>query len=168
MDFDYTLNLVDALKSLKERGAFLTVKDDENRVNTMTIGWGNIGYIWGSPIFTVLVRESRHTHELLENAKDFTVSVPLDNKMNKALGYCGSKSGRDFDKFKECNLDILDSKSVESPAIGNCQMIYECKIVYKHHMDPELLDSEVKGEWYDKGDLHTIYYGEIVNCYCNK
>jgi flavin reductase (DIM6/NTAB) family NADH-FMN oxidoreductase RutF len=168
MDFDYTLNLVDALKSLKERGAFLTVKDDENRVNTMTIGWGNIGYIWGSPIFTVLVRESRHTHELLENAKDFTVSVPLDNKMNKALGYCGSKSGRDFDKFKECNLDILDSKSVKSPAIGSCQMIYECKIVYKHPMDSELLDSEVKNEWYEKGDLHTIYYGEIVNCYCNK
>ena len=39
---DYTLNLVEALKSLEERGAFLTVKDNENRVNTMTIGWGNM------------------------------------------------------------------------------------------------------------------------------
>ncbi|NMB08592.1 MAG: flavin reductase family protein, partial [Tissierellia bacterium] len=104
---DYTLNLVEALKSLEERGAFLTVKDNENRVNTMTIGWGNIGYEWGRPVFIVLVRESRYTHELLENAKDFTVSIPLDNKMNKALGYCGSKSGRDYDKFKECDLNIL-------------------------------------------------------------
>ena len=59
--------------------------------------------------------------------------------MNKALGYCGSKSGRDYDKFKECDLNILDSKLVE-PAIGNCQMIYECKIVYKHSMDLEALD----------------------------
>lgn len=168
MDFDYTLNLMDALKSLEERGAFLTVKDNENRVNTMTIGWGNIGYEWGRPVFIVLVRESRYTHELLEKANDFTVSIPLDNKMNKALGYCGSKSGRDCDKFKECDLDILDSELVESPAIGNCQMIYECKIVYKHSMDLEDLDLAIKDEWYNKGDRHTIYYGEIVNCYCNE
>ncbi len=94
----------------------------------------------GRPVFLVLVRGSRYTHELLENAKDFTISIPFDNKMNKALGYCGSKSGRDFDKFKECNLEIIDSKSVESPAIGNCQMIYECKIVYKHNMDLDALD----------------------------
>ncbi len=133
----------------------------------MTIGWGNIGYEWGRPVFLVLVRGSRYTHELLENAKDFTISIPFDNKMNKALGYCGSKSGRDFDKFKECNLEIIDSKSVESPAIGNCQMIYECKIVYKHNMDLDALDwGGIKDEWYSKGDGHTIYYGgEIVDCY---
>ena len=163
---DYTLNLVDALKSLEERGAFLTVKDDKNRINTMTIGWGNIGYEWGRPVFIVLVRESRYTHELLENAKDFTISIPLDDKMNKALGFCGGKSGRDCDKFKECDLDIINSKSVESPAIAN-QMIYECKIVYKHPMDLDTLDLAIKDEWYNKGDRHTMYYGEIVNCYCN-
>ncbi|NMA85883.1 MAG: flavin reductase family protein [Tissierellia bacterium] len=165
MRFDYKLNLVESLKNLQERGAFLTVKDQKDRINTMTIGWGNIGYEWGRPVFLVLVRGSRYTHELLENAKDFTISIPFDNKMNKALGYCGSKSGRDFDKFKECNLEIIDSKSVESPAIGNCQMIYECKIVYKHNMDLDALDWGIKDEWYSKGDGHTIYYGEIVDCY---
>jgi flavin reductase (DIM6/NTAB) family NADH-FMN oxidoreductase RutF len=163
---DYTLNLVDSLKGLEERGAFLTVKDDKNRINTMTIGWGNIGYEWGRPVFIVLVRESRYTHELLENAKDFTISIPLDDKMNEALGFCGGKSGRDCDKFKECDLDIINSKSVESPAIAN-QMIYECKIVYKHPMDLNTLDLAIKDEWYNKGDRHTMYYGEIVNCYCN-
>ncbi len=44
----------EALEQLK-KGAFLTVKND-NRVNTMTIGWGNIGIIWNKPIFMVLVR----------------------------------------------------------------------------------------------------------------
>lgn len=166
-DFDYKLNLVDALNSLEQRGAFLTVKDNEDRVNTMTIGWGNIGYEWGRPVFIVLVRESRYTHELLENADDFTVSIPLDDKMNKALGFCGSKSGRDYDKFKECDLNLLNGKKVNSPVIGDCQMIYECKIIYKHDMDLQLLDEEIRNKWYISGDKHTIYYGEIVNCYQN-
>lgn len=173
MSFDYTLNLVEALKSMEKRGAFLTVKDNDGKVNTMAIGWGNIGYEWGRPIFTVLVRESRYTHELLENAEDFTVSIPLDDEMNKALGFCGSKSGRDLDKFKECNLAPIESKEVKSPAIDGCEMIYECKIVFKHHMDLELLDDDIKSKWYKESnnkwytqnDCHTIYYGEIVNCY---
>lgn len=167
MDFDYKLNLVDALNSLEQRGAFLTVKDEEGRVNTMTIGWGNIGYEWGRPVFIVLVRESRYTHELLEKAEDFTVSIPLDDNMKYALAFCGTKSGRDHDKFEDCDLNILDSKKVKSPAIGDCQMIYECKIVYKHDMDLQLLDDEVKNKWYSSEDGHTIYYGEIVNCYHN-
>lgn len=168
MDFDYKLNLSEALNSLEKRGAFLTVKDNDGRTNTMTIGWGNIGYEWGRPVFTVLVRKSRYTYELIENAKDFTVSIPLDDNMKKELAFCGSKSGRDYDKFKECSLDVKESKMVKSPAIGNCQMIYECKIVYKQAMDPQLLDEELNSKWYNSGDYHTIYYGEIVNCYCNK
>lgn len=168
MDFDYTLNLEDSLKSMQRRGAFLTVKNKDGKINTMTIGWGNIGYEWARPIFTVLVRESRYTHQFLENAEDFTVSISLDDKLNKALEFCGSKSGRDFDKFKECKLSFLDSKIVKSPAIAECDMIYECKIVYKDYMNIELLDDDIKNKWYETGDCHTIYYGEIVNCYHKK
>ena len=165
MGFDYTLNLADSLKNIEKGGAFLTVKDNDGKVNTMTIGWGSIGYEWGRPIFTVLVRESRYTHKLLENAQDFTVSIPFDNKMNKALGLCGSKSGKDCDKFKECNLKMIESNNVKSPVIEGCQMFYECKIVYKHIMDLQLLDDKLKNKWYKEGDCHTLYYGEIVNCY---
>ena len=176
MTFDYTLKITDVLKNMGGKGGFLTVKDKNGRVNTMTIGWCNIGYEWARPIFTVLVRQSRYTHELLENAEDFTVSIPLDINMNKALGFCGSKSGRDFDKFKECNLNLLESKSVKSPVIDNCHMYYECSIVYKHPIDLKLLDEKIRNEWYQEddnkwyepGDCHTIYYGEILNCYSNE
>lgn len=168
MNFDYTLNLAEALKSMEHRGAFLTVKDKDGKVNTMTIGWGNIGYAWGKPIFTVMVRKSRYTYELLENAEDFTVSVPLDDTMKDAIGFCGSKSGRDYDKFKESNITMLESNEINSPAIKNCGMVYECKIVYKQPMDPQLLDVELKNKWYTSDDYHTLYYGEIVSCYCNK
>ncbi len=140
MTFDYTLKITDVLKNMGGKGGFLTVKDKNGRVNTMTIGWCNIGYEWARPIFTVLVRQSRYTHELLENVEDFTVSIPLDINMNKALGFCGSKSGRDFDKFKECNLNLLESKSVKSPVIDNCQKVggYPVPLCYQSSFSPPL------------------------------
>ncbi|WP_102400561.1 flavin reductase family protein [Haloimpatiens massiliensis] len=176
MDINYTLNLEEALKNLQHRGAFLTVTDREGNTNTMTIGWGNIGYEWGRPVFIALVRESRYTHKLLENAEDFTVSIPMDDSMKDAIGFCGSKSGREYDKFKECHLGVQKSENVKSPSIENCGMIYECKIVYKHNMDINLLDEDIKKKWYKEeeskwyapGDAHTIYYGEILECYNNK
>ncbi|WP_138203178.1 flavin reductase family protein [Haloimpatiens lingqiaonensis] len=176
MESNYTLNLEEALKKLQHKGAFLTVRDRDENTNTMTIGWGNIGYEWGRPVFIVLVRESRHTHKLLENAEDFTVSIPMDDSMKKSMGFCGSKSGRDYDKFKECNLIMKESNKVKSPSIENCGMIYECKIIYKHKMDINLLDEDIKSKWYKEedskwytpGDVHTIYYGEILDCYNNK
>ena len=47
------------------KGAFLTTAAG-GRHNTMTIGWGALGNIWGKPVFTVMVRHSRYTHELIE------------------------------------------------------------------------------------------------------
>ena len=61
-----------------QKGAFLTVKN-QGKVNTMTIGWGSIGYVWSKHIFTAFVRYSRYTHEIINNSKDFTVSIPLSD-----------------------------------------------------------------------------------------
>ena len=96
---DY-LDNADALMARIKQGAFLTVKAGE-AVNTMTIGWATIGIIWQRPIFMVAVRDSRHTFTLMEQADNFTVTVPAGSAHNKAVAFCGTKSGRDVDKFKE-------------------------------------------------------------------
>ncbi|MFD3156449.1 flavin reductase family protein [Haloimpatiens sp. FM7330] len=168
MEINYTENLQEAFKYIQKQGAFLTVKDKNGKVNTMTIGWANIGFEWGKPVFTVLVRKQRYTHELIENAQDFTVCIPLDEDMKEALKFCGTKSGRDFDKFEECNLKVENGKKVESPVIGNCGLTYECKIAYKHEMSSKFLRKDIKDKWYKAEDYHVIYYGEIVDCYMNK
>jgi flavin reductase (DIM6/NTAB) family NADH-FMN oxidoreductase RutF len=161
---NFTENLELAMNNLYKKGAFLTVKSGDI-LNTMTISWGNIGFEWGKPIFTVLVRKSRYTHELIENTNEFTVSIPVNSNLKDALAYCGSKSGRTVDKFKECNLSLSDGKSVSTPVISQCELHYECKIVYKQDMNPDLLTDAIKNSSYKTGDYHTIYYGEIVNCY---
>lgn len=152
--------IMDRLKD----GVFLTVSADE-KVNTMTISWGMIGIIWNRPIFQVLVRESRYTHSLIEKSKDFTVSMPEDKEMKDSLAFCGSKSGRDFNKFKECNLSIKPSKIVDSPIIAECKLHLECKIIAKQKIIEDQISSDLGLSFYGSKDYHTIYYGEIVACY---
>ena len=92
----FMVNLEKTMSRLK-KGAFLTVKSGE-KTNTMTIGWGYIGIMWNKPYFMAMVRPGRYTHELLKNSDNFTVSVPFGENLNKELGICGTKSGRDINK----------------------------------------------------------------------
>jgi len=92
---DYMAVAEKVMKQIRE-GAFLTVQAGK-ATNTMTIGWGLLGYAWQKPILMVLVRTSRHTYGFIEKAPDFTVTVPTTN-MREALMFCGTKYGRDVDK----------------------------------------------------------------------
>lgn len=166
VDFkDFTEDLNIAVRNLHEKGAFLTVKSGD-KVNTMTIGWGNVGYQWGKCLFTVLVRKQRYTFDFIENVDNFTVTIPLDDNLKKEIVFCGTKSGRDYDKFKECNLDLISARIVDTPVINAPNvLIYECKIVYKQEMDPKLLSEEIKLSAYPKEDYHVVYYGEVEAVY---
>jgi len=164
MKVNFTEHLESGMEFLHTKGAFLTVKSGD-KVNTMTISWGNIGFEWNRPIFMVLVRKSRYTYDLMEKSDNFTVSIPLSVDLKNALAICGSKSGRDIDKFKECNLTLEKSKAVDTPIIGDCKLHYECKIVYKQEMNPSLLSKDIVESSYKTGDYHTLYYGEIVETY---
>jgi len=83
-------------------GAFLVVQA-KDRKNVMTIGWAMFGFVWKKPVMMVAVRNTRFTHGIIEQADNFTVSVPTGN-MPKEINFCGSKSGKDLDKFKEGQL----------------------------------------------------------------
>ena len=63
-------------KAMAGNGAFLAVKDKDGRSNIMTIGWATVGVIWSKHVMSVMVRPVRFTHELMENAKVFSVCVP--------------------------------------------------------------------------------------------
>lgn len=148
------------------RGAFLSVKADA-RINTMTIGWGSIGFMWGKPVLVVMVRTSRYTYDLIDKGHDFSVSVPLTNDYRKSLAEAGTKSGRDIDKFSTLQLKADMAREIESPVIGNCGLIYECRLLYKQPMDLQQLDAEIVSKYYADGDYHVYYFGEIVACYKN-
>lgn len=68
--FDYAGDIGKALP----KGILLTTKH-EDKVNTMTIGWGMVGIEWGKPIFIAYVRESRFTKQMLDQSGEFTINV---------------------------------------------------------------------------------------------
>lgn len=143
------------------KGCFITVKH-KDEVNTMTIGWATMGRVWNKPVLTAMVRYSRFTHNIISEADSFTVSFSMDDSLKEALAICGTKSGRDIDKFKECGITPEYIAQVESPYIAEGDLHIVCKVVYKHPMDPTMVSDEIKKEWYQDGDFHVIYYGEIL------
>lgn len=161
--FDY---LNETLDVLGKPGLLLVSTDADGKPNAMTIGWGTVGIIWGKPIFVVLVRPSRYTHGLMEQTEDFTVNVP-SAELREAVAFCGSKSGRDYDKFAEKGLTAVPGKKVKSPIIDECVIHYECKVVHKNDVLKDELAGAIVSSAYPAGDFHTIYYGEILSVYAS-
>jgi flavin reductase (DIM6/NTAB) family NADH-FMN oxidoreductase RutF len=150
-----------ALRTIRD-GAFLTVKAGAD-LNVMTIGWALIGVMWSRNVLAVAVRNSRHTYGIINRGADFTVSVPT-RPVKDALSLCGTKSGRDTDKLKASGLAIAGAFKVISPIIKIPGVHFECVIVHKTPMDPALAGGTL-APLYPHNDYHTIYYGEIAQCY---
>lgn len=147
------------------RGILLSSAAD-GVMDTMTIGWGMLGTDWSLPVFTALVRESRYTHTLLEKNPEFTLSIPLPGSdVRRILGFCGTVSGRDRNKFEEMNLHPVEGVQVKSPALAELPITLECRILYKQQQDPAAIPDDVKTAHYPTGDYHTAYIAQIVDAY---
>ena len=161
-EVDYRTILPDALEKLASPG-FLLMGGSENP-NPMAIGWATWGIIWSMPVCTVLVRPSRHTFKLLEAEPFFTVNVPADG-MDDTVMFCGTHSGRDLDKIKACNLDLGRSARVPVPCIKQCTAHFECRVIQTAHVRPEHVLSDNVKAFYDSGDYHTIFHGELLGAF---
>lgn len=153
------------LDKMAHGGVFFTVQDKSGRVNTMNIGWGSVSVYWNKPVFIAPIRHNRYTYELLQNADTFTVSIPLDDGMNKALAYVGTHHGNEVDKFAEAHITPVDALSVTGKVIAQCTLHLECKIRLVTEMDLDAMDPETRANCYGDNDAHTLYFGEVIACY---
>ncbi|MCK7487759.1 MAG: flavin reductase family protein [Bacillus subtilis] len=135
--------------------------------NTMIIGWGGITFLWGRPMMLVLVRDNRATYPLLEASQVFTLSVPSGVDMTRQIRICGTKSGRDIDKFSVCELQKGQADKVDAPIVLNCPLHYECVIQYQQRLDSDALPELVQNTYYAPGNghLHTLFFADIVAAY---
>lgn len=154
----------ETLQKFEDPGLLLVGAKKNGETNVMAIGWGFVGVMWRKKIFIVLVRPSRFTHEFLEDNGEFTVNVPSEG-MEKIVAHCGGVSGRDHDKFEESKLHLVKGKKVKVPVIKECKIHYECRVVHKLKVNPEIVPGKVKETFYSKDDFHTIYFGEILAAY---
>lgn len=161
---------VDQLRqALAEDGAFLISSDKNGRGNPMTIGWGEVGFIWGRPVFTVLVRRSRYTYGSMLAADTFTVSVPAPGMLKEELLFCGTKSGRDLDKAAACSITLAKGKVVATPIIAECSLHYECRILLRKQLAGEDFSApEILERYYADDDHHMLVIGEILTTYTDR
>jgi flavin reductase (DIM6/NTAB) family NADH-FMN oxidoreductase RutF len=157
------------------KGILLTTKT-EDKVNTMTIGWGTVGIEWGKPVFAAYIREGRFTRKQLDRNPVFTVNIPAERtpEVRKAVGFCGSHSGRTEDKISGAGLTLVESENIAAPAVKEFPITLECRVVFKQRQElseidskfenfyPQDVDSSATGA---NKDAHIAYYGEIVDAY---
>ena len=85
-----------------------------DKFNSMVIGWGHSGTLWGRPTFHVYVRQGRYTKGQLGKTGEFTVSVPLDKPDAAINRICGWQSGNNIDIVREAGCGNVRSAAVLS------------------------------------------------------
>ena len=157
----YDSLLKETLEAMTSMGLLLVTQGKSGKPNAMAIGWGLIGSVWSRPVFTVLVRPSRYTYQLLEESGDFTVNV-LPPKMKSAVDLCGTVSGRTRDKFAEAKLTAAPGLHGKAPIIAESLIAYECRTIMTNDVPPERLDRGIRASAYASGDFHRLYFGNIL------
>jgi len=159
---DYRALVEEAIRQFPA-GAFLVSGDE---ANPMTIGWGQFGVVWGKPTLTIMVRHSRYSEQLLQQNGNFTVSFPAPGTMKEALIVCGRNSGRDMDKKAAAGLETVPARVNGVPGIAGCAIHFECRTMLRSEFPLDGLDKELYDRFYAaNGDLHVLYFGEILAAY---
>lgn len=94
--------------------------------NIITIAWA--GTVCSSPaMVSISVRPERYSYDILRETKEFVINLTT-KELAFAADYCGVKSGREVDKFKEMGLTPCPSKEIKAPGIEESPVNIECKV----------------------------------------
>lgn len=149
--------------TLFRRGAALTV-GHPGAMNSMLIGWGEIGTLWGHDTATVYVRQTRFTKHLMEENETFTIEA-FPKEYAAAMRYLGSASGRNEDKMAGSGLTVkmMDNGA---PAFEEGTIILECRKLATVDYTMDKMHQSVNERWYTNGgddnNYHTAYAAEIT------
>ena len=147
----------------------------EQEFNIITIAW--TGIVNSEPPMTyVSIRKSRYSHPIIEKNREFVINLCTEN-LAFQTDYCGVKSGRDLNKFKEMELTPVMAEQVCCPMIQESPVNIECIVkevlhypshdmfvaeIVKVHADEDLMNEKGKLELEKAGLIcynHGDYYG---------
>lgn len=145
---------------------------DEEK-NLITVAW--TGTVCTDPAMCYIsVRKERHSHAILKRTGEFVINLTT-RELCRATDWCGVRSGRDYDKFKEMGLTPLWAKHVKAPLVAESPVNIECRVkqilelgthdmflaeVVGVEVDPRYLDPETGKFRLDQADLVAYSHGE--------
>ena len=115
----------------------VTAADREGKSNIITIAWtGTV--CTNPPLAYISVRPERYSYGMLKETGEFVINLTTE-KLVRATDYCGVKSGRDTDKWKETGLTPIPAQEVNVPLIKESPVNIECRVseireLGSHHM----------------------------------
>ena len=126
--------------------------------NTMTASWGGMGILWGGPVAFVFIRPQRHTYGFIEANARMTLSF-FGGEYRSALNFCGTKSGRDYDKAKECGLTPVAETDGNGRAVwfDEAKLVMKVRKLYAKPFDPAAFVDKDARNCYGDDDFHTAY-----------
>ena len=139
----------------------ITAADSKGEVNTMTASWGCAGMLWNKPVAICFIRPQRYTYGIVEDTDTLTLSFFPKGEYREALRYCGTKSGRDGDKFAATGLTVQRTND-GTPYLKEANLVLVCRKLYADDLkencfvDPALLKN------YPTKDYHRFYICEIT------
>lgn len=144
----------------------VSVGDGNGNDNIITVAWA--GTVNSDPaMVSISVRKSRYSHELLSKNGEFVINL-ISRNLCFAMDYCGVKSGRDIDKFKEMNLTKMSAKTVSVPLIEESPVNIECKVkqvleLGSHDMFlAEVTAVQVDKQYMDETGKFDLYKADLV------
>ncbi|MDD5727326.1 MAG: flavin reductase family protein [Victivallales bacterium] len=130
--------------------------------NPMTISWGFFGVMWFKPVVMVAVRPQRHTLKLIEKYDSFTLCALPETK-KEVLNFCGSRSGAECDKIRECGLTPVPGVKVDAPGLDEAELIIECRKLYCDNIKGKnFLNKKIIDDCYPERDYHQLFIAEIL------
>ena len=104
----------------------VSVTDGAGQDDIITVAWtGTI--CTNPPMVYISVRQSRFSHHMLMETGEFVINLTTE-KLTRATDYCGVRSGRDVDKFKETGLTREKAEFVKAPMIRESPVSIECRV----------------------------------------
>ena len=144
----------------------------DEKPNIITVAWA--GTICSNPaMVSISIRPERYSYDIIKETGEFVINLTT-RKLLRACDYCGVKSGRNVDKFKEMKLTPYESRNIFAPGIEESPVNIECKVTEvrplgSHDMfiaevvgvsiDDSFLDKDGKFHLNDTG-LVTYSHGE--------
>ena len=104
----------------------VSVSDGAGRDNVFTVAWAGT-VCTNPPMVSISVRPSRYSFEMLRKTGEFVINLTTDD-LAFAADFCGVRSGRDVDKFKELGLEKEEAAFVRAPLIGQSPVNIECRV----------------------------------------
>ena len=148
----------------------VSAADGNGGSNIITVAWA--GTVCSDPVMlSISVRPERYSYDMIRTSGEFVVNLTT-RSLARAADYCGVRSGRDVDKWKETGLTPVSAFKVSAPLIGESPISLECQVrqvleLGSHHMFlAEVMAVDVDPAYLDeKGTLHLERADLIAYCH---